>query len=113
MLMLAGAAPAALSGVEPGLWEVSRSATGHAAVRMCVADVVALAQFEHRGERCTPRILSSRGDGATIHFTCQGGDFSRTEVTVLTPRSLRLDTQGIHRGEPFSYQLHARRAGSC
>ena len=112
-LVLAAAAPVALRSVEPGLWEVSRSATGEGAERVCLTSMLTLAQFEHRGERCSPAIVADRPTEVVVHSTCQGGDFSRTRVTVLTPRSLRIDTQGIHRGAPFSYQLHARRAGSC
>lgn len=112
-LALGGAAPAALRGVAGGSWEVSRSANGHDATRLCVADPAVLAQFEHRGGACTRVILSDRPGEAVIHYTCQGGDFGRTRLSVITPRSLRLDTQGISRGLPFSYQLHARRAGDC
>lgn len=109
----ASAAPVALGGVAGGQWEVSRSATGAGASRVCVADPTMLAQFEHRGEPCTRVVLSDRSGEAVVHYTCPAGDFGRTRMTVLTPRSLRLETQGIHRGEPFFYRLHARRTGNC
>ncbi|WP_205480937.1 DUF3617 family protein [Sphingomonas arenae] len=112
-IALVGAAPVALKNVAGGRWEVSRSATGHGATRVCVADPAMLAQFEHRGGSCTRVILSDRAAETIIHYTCQGGDFGRTKVTVITPRSLRLETQGISSGLPFSYQLHARRVGNC
>ena len=112
-LALGGAAPVALQGVAGGKWEVSRSASGHGAVAMCVADPAALAQFEHRGKACTRVVLSDKGNQTVIHYTCPAGDFGRTKLTVITPRSLRLDTQGISGGLPFAYQLHARRAGDC
>ena len=112
-LALGGAAPVALQGVAGGKWEVSRSASGHGAVGMCVADPAALAQFEHRGKACTRVVLSDRGNQTVIHYTCPAGDFGRTKLTVITPRSLRLETQGISGGLPFAYQLHARRAGDC
>lgn len=112
-LALGGLAPVALQGVAAGQWEVSRSATGHDPVRLCVADPAALAQFEHRAAPCTRVILSDRQSELVVHYTCPTGEFGRTRVTVLTPRSLRLDTQGISGGLPFSYQLHARRVGDC
>ena len=111
--ILAAAAPVALKGVDGGLWEVSRSATGRGAIRQCVADPAALAQFEHRNSPCTRVVLSDRASEMVVHYTCPAGEFGRTKLTVLTPRSLRLDTQGIHDGLPFSYQLHARRVGNC
>ena len=110
---LVAAAPVALQDVAGGRWEVSRSANGHGATRVCVPDPAMLAQFEHRGGACTRVILSDRAGETVIHYTCQGGDFGRTKVTVITPRSLRLETQGISNGLPFSYQLHARRVGNC
>lgn len=107
------AAPRLLPGVEPGLWEVSRTAAGENPSRQCLADLGALAQWQHRGAACTRVILSQTGTEAVVHYTCPGGDFGRSKLTVLTPRSLKLETQGIHRGEPFGYNLYARRSGNC
>lgn len=107
------ATPAILPGVAPGLWEVSRSATGRAPVRLCLPDLAAMAQWEHRGGACTRVVLSQTAREAVIHYTCPAGDFGRSRMTVVTPRSLRMETQGIHGGEPFSYKLYARRAGNC
>ncbi len=107
------AAPAVLPGVAPGLWEVSRSATGGGAVRQCVPDLAALAQWEHRGGACTRVVLSRSASEVVIHYTCPAGDFGRSRMTVVTPRSLRMETQGIHGGEPFEYKLYARRVGNC
>ncbi len=116
--VLAGAAalaapPSLLGSVAGGTWEVSRSADGSGAVRQCVTNPAALAQWEHRGSACTRVVLSERGAESVIHYTCPAGDFGRSRITVITPRSLRIETQGIHRGEPFFYQLHARRVGNC
>lgn len=107
------APPAALRGVASGMWEVSRSADGSGAVRQCVADPSGLAQWEHRGSACTRVILSDKGTEAVIHYTCPAGDFGRSRLKVITPRTLRIETQGIHSGEPFFYNLHARRVGNC
>ena len=110
---IAAASAGALSGVTRGVWEVSRSATGAGAVRQCVANPAALAQWEHRGRPCTRVILSDKGSEAIIHYTCPAGDFGRSRMTVLTPRSLKIETQGIHGGGPFFYNLYARRVGDC
>jgi len=34
-------------------------------------------------------------------------------MTLITPRSLRIDTQGISDNLPFHYQLYARRVSDC
>ena len=48
---------------------------------------------------------------------CQGKvanrGFGQSKVTLLTPRSMRIETQGISGNLPFNYQLHARRVGDC
>ena len=113
ILLVAAAGPRALAPAAGGLWEVSQSATGHDATRVCVASPEVLAQFEHRQGRCTRVVIRDSGSDAEIHYTCSDGGFGRSEVTLITPRSLRIDTQGISGGLPFHYQLHARRVGDC
>ncbi|HXG80334.1 MAG TPA: hypothetical protein VNJ05_00880, partial [Sphingomicrobium sp.] len=60
-LLAAASLPRALAPAEGGLWEVSRSADGHNATRICVASPDLLAQFEHRQARCTRTVLSDSG----------------------------------------------------
>ncbi|MFP5328717.1 MAG: DUF3617 domain-containing protein [Alphaproteobacteria bacterium] len=108
---LAAAAPSILSGVEPGLWEISRS--GQATQKICVADVAELAQIEHRASRCTREVLRESGSTATVNYNCQGGGFGHATITVITPRSLRVETQGISDNAPFKYVFQARLAGNC
>jgi|SoimicmetaTmtLPB_FD_contig_61_792926_length_691_multi_2_in_0_out_0_2 hypothetical protein len=96
-----------------GLWEVSKSATGANGEKLCVPQAVALSQWEHRKGQCTRAVLSSTETEAVIHYTCTGGGFGQSKIRVITPRSLRIETQGISDGFPFSYTLHARRVGDC
>jgi hypothetical protein len=96
-----------------GLWEVSRSATGAKAEKSCVPQAAALALWEHRGAKCTRTVISSTATEAVIHYTCQGRDFGHSSVKVITPRTLRIQTQGVSQGYPFNYVLHARRVGNC
>jgi hypothetical protein len=48
-----------------------------------------------------------------VHYTCSGGGFGQTTIGLLTPRSLRIETQGISKNAPFHYVLQARRMGDC
>ena len=111
--LLAGAGLPPVLSDAGGLWEVSKSASGEGGEQSCVAQPVALAQWEHRRGRCTPNVVSSSADKAVIHYTCAGGDFGHSQVRVITPRTLRIETQGISGGLPFSYVLHARRVRDC
>ncbi len=113
VLLAAATAPTLLNRFAGGLWEVSRSATGADPVRMCIASPARLAQFEHRGRACTRVVIADKPEEALIHYTCPDGGFGRSRIEMITPRSLRIDTQGISGGAPFAYVLHARLAGSC
>lgn len=111
--LVAGTVPRALAPAAGGLWEVSQSATGHDPTRLCVLSPEVLAQFEHRQGRCTRVVIRDSGRNAEIHYTCADGGFGRSDVRLITPRSLTIDTQGISKGLPFHYKLYARRMGSC
>ena len=50
-------------------------------------------------------LKSTRSSGAA--------GFGHSEVTLLTPRSLRIATQGISDGLPFNYVLQAHRIADC
>ena len=105
--------PAALSSVSGGLWEISTSAAGTNASRLCLADPITLAQYEHRSASCTRVIISDKPSETVVHYTCPGGGFGQTKMKVLTPRSMRVETQGISGNAPFYYVLQARRVGDC
>lgn len=109
--LAAAAAPHALSQAQGGLWEVERS--GAAPVKLCLANPAALAQFEHRGATCSRTVLRDSGTATTIHYTCAGGNFGQSDLTLVTPRSLRVTTQGISGDGPFKYTFQARRVGDC
>jgi hypothetical protein len=107
------AAPSVLPGVEPGLWEVSRDATGKRARRGCLKDMALLATYAHAGDRCGRTILVNTPRRLLMSLECGPGEFGRSEITVTTPRSLKLDTQGFRGGEPYDFSIYARRIGEC
>ena len=111
--LIGAALPRALAPAAGGLWEVSKSANGHDPTRVCVPSPEVLAQFEHRQARCTRKVIRDGGSNAEIHYTCADGGFGRSAVTLVTPRSLTIDTQGISGGLPFHDKLYARRVGDC
>lgn len=114
-LLLLGAAtqPRALSGVQPGQWELAGGPDGAQPVRRCVGQIASLAQYGHDGKACTRVVISDAGDSTVIHYTCADGGFGRAKMTVITPRSLRLEVQGISGNMPFNYVVQARRVGNC
>ena len=113
LFLVAAAGPHALDPASGGLWQVSRDVRGAEAQDVCIAEPVQLGQWQHRGQRCERTILSDEGDKAVIDYSCGKKGFGRSEMTLLTPRTLRVATQGIAGDEPFNYVIHARRAGNC
>ena len=110
---LAAGPPAALSKVAGGMWELSGTPGAKAPVRQCVADVLALAQFEHRSKSCTRNVITDAKNSTRITYDCGPAGFGQTEVDVITPRSLRISTQGISDEQPFNYVIQAHRVGEC
>ena len=104
------ASPSGLAEVSGGLWEISGA---RGTTRQCVSDVLKLAQFEHRERNCARTLVNNKPGSTTVNYKCGPGDFGQSELDVLTPRSLRVSTQGIAGQMPFNYVFQARRVGEC
>ena len=111
--LIAAASPAGvLSQIQPGLWEFSGPRNAPVR-RVCVGETPLLGQIEHQAPRCTRSVVRNDSALAVIDYDCPGAGFGHSEVTVLTPRSIRVQTQGISAGAPFNYSVQGRRVGSC
>lgn len=110
---LAASQPAALAKVSGGLWEITGAPDSQGPIRQCVGDILTLTQFEHRGQNCSRSVLSDTPSSTVIDYKCGAAGFGETQVDVITPRSLRISTQGISDQLPFNYVLQARRLGNC
>jgi hypothetical protein len=75
--------------------------------------MAALARYEHRSRSCTMKVISDSSSAAVVEYSCGGAGFGHTKLEVITPRSLRIETQGVSQNLPFSYVLQARRVGDC
>ena len=113
LALTAAVQPSALAGSKPGLWEVDGLPGAKKPVRECVGDVLALARYEHKGKTCTTNVLKDDGTLTVLEYRCGGGGFGRSEIQVVTPRNLKISTQGISDQLPFNYVLQARRVGEC
>ena len=113
LVLGAATRPAALAPVAPGWWEMSGVPGTKKPILQCVGDILALAQFEHRNQSCSRRVIRDGASATSVDYSCADGGFGRSEIGVITPRSLRIDTQGISEGLPFHYVIQARRVGEC
>ena len=113
VLLAATQHPLALAKTSPGLWEIKGLPGGAAPLRQCVGDMVQLARIEHRGQACKQTVVSDTPAATVIHYTCGQNGFGQTKMTLITPRSLRIETQGISASYPFNYVIQARRVANC
>ena len=113
LLVGAGQRPRALAPTQGGLWEISGVPGAGRPIRQCVVDTAVLARIEHRGQTCTQVVIEDNPATTIIHYTCPRGGFGRSEMTLITPRSLRIHTQGISNNLPFNFLAQARRVGAC
>ena len=111
--LAAAGQPSALAQTRGGLWEVDGAPGAAKPILQCIPDTRVLAQFEHRGQACPRTVIANAGTNATIEYNCGSSGFGSSRITVLTPRSLRIETQGISKGLPFNYVIQARRVGDC
>ena len=105
--------PITLVSAQPGLWELTGVPGSSAPARMCVADIGLLARYEHRAKKCGANSVTDAGSSTVVDYTCGPAGFGHSEISVLTPRALRIATQGISDGLPFNYVLQARRIADC
>ncbi|MGN6848079.1 MAG: DUF3617 domain-containing protein [Sphingomicrobium sp.] len=113
LALIAAARPVALADTQPGLWEISGAPGARTPLRQCVRDIAALARFEHRSNLCTAKVLKDGHSSTVIDYSCGAAGFGHSEIDVITPRALRISTQGISDGLPFNYVLQARRIDDC
>ena len=111
--VVAATPPPALTRIAGGMWEISGIPGSHAPLQQCVTDVMTLGEFEHRGKTCTRTVISERAAVTKISYKCGSAGFGASDIEVVTPRSLRISTQGISDQLPFNYVLQARRVGEC
>lgn len=109
----AAQSPRSLSGVAGGLWELSGVPRSKAPVKQCVTNPVELAFVEHEAPGCTHTVLGDAGDLLRLSYQCKSGGFGQATIKTLTPRSLRVDVQGIAGGGPYAYVMQAHRVGDC
>lgn len=101
---------AAIAKIERGEWQL-RAADGKTR-SICVTDPRVLLQLHDRAAGCTSFVVENGANIGRISFTCPTGK-TDTRITVETPRLVRIETQGISRGLPFTGEYEGRRTGAC
>jgi hypothetical protein len=105
--------PSPLAPVKAGQWELDGLPGAKSPPRECVSDLLALARYEHRGKNCSGKTISQTATSVVVEYSCGGAGFGHSKIDVITPRSLRIETQGVSDNLPFRYVIDARRLGDC
>lgn len=104
---------AVLATIEPGQWQLTDTDTD-VSRSVCVRDPRVLLQLGHPGTtQCSRFVVSQSPRALTVHYTCPGAGHGRTTIGIVTPRSIKLETQGIAGGLPFQQNYAGRRVGAC
>lgn len=118
MPLTAGSAPGRgdnglhlLGKIERGEWTL-RAADGSTR-SICVTDPQVLLQLQHRGATCSRFVVEDGALEGRVTYSCPGLGNGATRVLVETPRLIRIESQGITRGLPFSFEYEGRRTGPC
>lgn len=111
--MAAGAVQiAALGEVTPGEWQL-KEIDGTETKTLCLADPSLLFQVRHVGASCKRTVIDSAAKAATVQYSCASGGSGRTTLTVRSPQSIKVETQGMSGGAPFAVDYDAKRVGDC
>ena len=106
-------ASSVLATIEPGQWQLTDTASD-AGRSLCVRDPRALLQLGHADTaQCSRFVVSQSPRELTVHYTCPGAGHGHTTIGIVTPRSIKLETQGIAGGLPFQHSYAGRRVGAC
>ncbi len=115
----AGAQPAhaptlrAMQGVAPGRWLFRMVGDVRPPRENCVVDPAVFLRMRLRAAECSRFVIDDSVDSLTVHYTCPGTGHVRTVLRADTPRSLRIDSEGMVNGMPFSDAMTVRRVGEC
>lgn len=104
-------APSPLAQIERGEWQLKSPRDGDR--KLCFSGPNSFIQIEHAGLACDQFVLVQDARSATVRYTCPGRGLGRTQITVETPRLVRIETQGVLDGAPFEQSYEARKTGVC
>lgn len=103
----------ALTGLQPGQWEIRSRDNPDANRSFCMSDAKVLLQLRHPNNVCSRFVISDDGREATVQYSCAASGNGRTSIRVETPRLAQIDTQGVADQMPFAFSAEARRVGDC
>ena len=81
--------------------------------RLCLQNGRQLIQLRPGAGPCHNMVVQNESSDVTVQYECQGGDYGRTHIRRESDSLVQIDSQGIIRGEPFSFVAEGRHVGAC
>ncbi|MCX7864258.1 MAG: hypothetical protein N2423_04350 [Novosphingobium sp.] len=104
---------AMLDQLERGNWELRIRGADGGVEAICLDNGRRLIQLRHPDEPCSRVVVEDTMSEVTVHYTCPGRGYGRTHIRRESNRLAQVESQGVARGEPFSFAAEARRTGDC
>lgn len=103
-----------LTQLDGGRWEVRMRDRSMPSEKICIQDGRQLIQLRHRRQTCERFVVADQPNDMTVHYTCHGHGYGRTDIHRMSDRQVQIETQGIADGLPFHFAAEARwLAASC
>jgi hypothetical protein len=102
-----------LDKIDPGMWEVRVRDAAHSVRRLCLETGRPLIQIKHPNALCRSFVVQDESRFVTVHYTCPGAGYGRTQIRLENARLAQIESQRIAEGFPFDFTAEARRVGVC
>ncbi|MET1755071.1 DUF3617 family protein [Novosphingobium sp. RD2P27] len=102
-----------LNRFQAGQWEMRSRGEPVELQRICVRDARRFIQMRHPGQNCTHTVIEDKMDEVTVQYTCRGSGYGRTHIRRESDGLWQIDSQGIAKGLPFTFDAEVRRLGDC
>lgn len=103
---------AMLDTLDRGDWEI-RFRSDNSRQRICLRDGRPLIQLRHPSQACSRFVVEDTASRVTVHYTCRGHGYGRTQIWRENGSLAQIESQGIVDGSPFQFSAEARRVGAC
>lgn len=102
-----------LAGLERGDWELHVRKAGGAVSHICLGDPRMLLQIQHPRNICRRYVVTDTAQHIVVTYDCAAAGNGRTDLRIETARLVQIQSQGVADSAPFSFQMEARRIGTC
>lgn len=103
----------ALEGLEKGAWEIRMRGPAAPVFNLCLGDPGQLIQLRHSSRACRRYVIDDKPKEVTVHYSCPGAGYGRTNIRIETSHLVQIHTQGIAGSAPFAFSGEGRLKGRC